>query len=99
MSFMDRIKGAVDEAVEKSKTAVGENADKINSAIDTVTSTADARTGGKYADRISKLKETAQDGVSSLKDPTAAGAAASAADAVDKATPEPAIPDAEVVED
>ncbi len=99
MTLIDRLKGAVDEAVEKSKTAVGENADKINAAIDTVTSTADARTGGKYTDRIAKLKETAKGGVSSLSDPAGAGGAAGAASAVEDVAPEPVIPDAEVVED
>jgi hypothetical protein len=82
MTLIDKLKGAVDEAVEKGKSAVGDNADKITSVIDTVTSTADSRTGGKYTEKITKLNETAKGGVSSIATPA-----------------EPAIPDAEVVEE
>ncbi len=85
MTLIDKLKGAVGEA----KVAVGGNADKINSVIDTVTSKADARTGGRYSDRITKLKDTAKGGVSSLASDGAAG---------DGVTPEPEVADAEVVE-
>ena len=96
----DKIKEVVGEAVGKSKAALGENADKINSVIDTVTNTADSKTGGKYSDRIEKLKDTAKGGVSNLSsDGSAAGGTpAPGAPPAETVTPEPDLPDAEVVE-
>lgn len=119
MSWMNKLKLAVDnsdklkEAVEKSRQALGENADKINSVIDSVTSTADSKTGGKYADKLEKLKDTAKGGVDQLageETPTGASPATPTAPAAPSAapapgatapglsTPEPDPPDAEVVD-
>ncbi len=84
MTLLDKLKGTVGDVVDKSKSAIGDNQEKINSVIDSVTTTADSRTGGKYSDRITKLKETAKGGVSSL--------------AADGVAPEPEVPEAEVVE-
>ena len=120
MSWISKLKLAVDnsdklkEAVDKSRQALGENADKINSVIDSVTDQADSRTGGKYSDRLEKLKDTAKGGVSNLAvdgTPTDGGTAGASAPTGATAAPvdgtvaspfdaaaEPEVPDAEVVE-
>jgi hypothetical protein len=66
MSLFNSLKGAMDDAVVKGKAAVGENAEKINSVIDTVTTQADERTAGRYRDRIVKVADTAKQGVNTL---------------------------------
>jgi hypothetical protein len=109
MSWINKLKLAVDnsdklkEAVGKSRQALGENADKINSVIDNVTSTADSKTGGKYTDKISKLKDSAKGGVSNLAvdgTPDASAPPSPTGTVANPATPapEPEVPDAEVVE-
>lgn len=110
MSLLDKLKGTVDEVVENAKTAVSENTSTINSVIDTVTSTADARTGGKYSDKIAKLSETAKGGLGSFAagEPTGPAAPAGASGTRTSTTPSPAstapvadapVPDAEAVDD
>jgi hypothetical protein len=95
MSWISKLKMVVDnsdklkEAVGKSKQALGENAGKINSVIDSVTQTADTRTGGKYSEKIDKLKDTAKDSVSHLATDEKPGEATTPAAAGADAPPAP----------
>jgi MT0933-like antitoxin protein len=62
MGFGDRLKGLRDQAQQ----AVAENKDKIQGAVQNVGEAANARTHGKYADRIAKVGEKVSGGVEKL---------------------------------
>jgi hypothetical protein len=66
VSLIDSLKGTMGEAMEKGRSAVAENAERINSVIDTVSVRADGRTGGRYTDQITRAATTAKQGISTM---------------------------------
>jgi predicted butyrate kinase (DUF1464 family) len=63
MGISDRLKDLKTKAVD----ATVERSDKIHEAVDKVASTADARTGGKYRERIQNASAKAGSLVDGLK--------------------------------
>ena len=59
MGFGDRLKGLRDQA----QHTVAENKDKIQDTLQTVGEAANARTHGKYADKIARVGERVSGGV------------------------------------
>ncbi len=63
MGLSDRLKDLKTKAVD----ATAERSDKIHEAVEKVASTADARTGGKYSERIHSASAKAGSLVDGLK--------------------------------
>jgi hypothetical protein len=59
MSFLDKAKGKLTDAVDK-------HGDKIAGGIDKAASAADRKTGGKHTDKIAKATGAAKDGLDKL---------------------------------
>ncbi len=59
MGFGDKLKGLRDQAQQ----AVADNKDKIQGAVQSVGEVANAKTGGKYADKIVKAGDKVTAGV------------------------------------
>jgi hypothetical protein len=70
MGFGDKLKGLRDQAQQ----AVVENKDKIQGAVQSAAEVANARTGGKYADKISNVGEKLNANLEKIADETAAPA-------------------------
>ncbi len=71
MGFGDKLKGLRDQAQQ----AVAENKDKIQGAVQSAAEVANARTGGKYADKISTVGEKLNANLEKIADdPGASGA-------------------------
>ncbi len=82
MGFGDKLKGLRDQAQQ----AVVENKDKIQGAVQTAAEVANARTGGKYADKISNVGEKLNANLEKIaEDPASGGAAATDAPAASAA--------------
>jgi hypothetical protein len=86
MSFLDKAKQALGEAREKASELAEKHGGKVEQAIDKAGDLVDAKTKGKYADKIDKVQAQAKSAVTKLGDQggTAEGApAAGASDPVD----------------
>jgi hypothetical protein len=81
MGFGDRLKGLRDQAQQ----AVADNKDKIHGAVQNAGEAANARTRGKYADKIAKVGDKVSGGVEKFAQgeggPPAGGAPAGGAPA------------------
>src|SRR5579871_6722351 len=62
MGFGDKLKGLKDQA----QSAVAENKDKIQGAVQSVGEAANVKTKGKYADKIARVGEKVSAGVDKM---------------------------------
>lgn len=58
--------GFMDDALDKAKDAVGDNADKIDGAVDKAAQLADEKTGGKFGDQIQQGADMAKEQLGNL---------------------------------
>ncbi|HWF24818.1 MAG TPA: antitoxin [Solirubrobacteraceae bacterium] len=77
MGFGDKFK----DLAKQAQDAVAERKEQITEAVDRASVAADARTGGKYSDRIAKVGKKAEQVVEKLSGDREAGADAAGADA------------------
>jgi hypothetical protein len=83
MSFLDKAKGALNEAKQKASELAEKHGDKVEQAIDKAGDFVDTRTKGKYADKIDKAQAGAKSAVTKLGDQGEAADGATAAGADD----------------
>jgi hypothetical protein len=88
MGFLDKAKQALGEAKDKASELAEKHGGKVEQAIDKAGDLVDARTKGKYADKIDKVQAQAKSAVNKLGDQ------AGTADGAGAATPMDASPSA-----
>jgi len=60
--------GFMDDALDKAKDLAGDNADKLDGAVDKAAEFVDEKTGGKFTDQINSGAETAKEQLGNLGD-------------------------------
>ncbi|GAA4379297.1 antitoxin [Paeniglutamicibacter cryotolerans] len=60
MSVFDELKGKAEELKGKATELVHENADKLHDAVENVGNFVDEKTGGKFAEHVDKVQDTAK---------------------------------------
>ncbi len=60
--------GFMDDALDKAKDLAGDNADKLDGAVDQAAEFVDEKTGGKFSDQIQSGADTAKEQLGNLKD-------------------------------
>ncbi|MFW6772669.1 Rv0909 family putative TA system antitoxin [Nocardioides sp. CPCC 205120] len=66
MAFSDKLKGALGQARTKAGDVVDKHGDKITGSIDKAAAVADAKTKGKYSDKIAKGTTKAKQGLDKI---------------------------------
>jgi nucleosome binding factor SPN SPT16 subunit len=64
--IVDKVKDAAEKVTDKVKDLFNEHGDKIDSAVDSAGDFVDDKTGGKYSERIDKVRNAAHDAVGKL---------------------------------
>jgi hypothetical protein len=96
MSFLDKAKGALDQAKGRAGRLAGQHRDKIDHAIDKSGSYLDQRTGGKYSDKVHKARDSAHSAATRLAEQHRESEQASSPKAPEEPaadTPQPVDPD------
>ena len=60
--------GFMDDALDKAKDLAGDNADKLEGAVDKAADLADEKTGGKFSDQIDSGADAAKEQLGKLGD-------------------------------